>query len=108
MQRYNEFAKECKFVGKLATRDVGGGRTFSDLQELKAKINVSTRTLEVGTIISDEATNGPLIIKYQLKGTTKFALQTSELVEPLVYPLFFPYGECGWGANLSPDIRWNK
>ncbi len=108
LKRHNAFAQECSMVGKLVDRDVGSGMRFADLHELRAQINVSTRTLEVGTIISDEASGGPLIIKYQLKGSTKFALQTSNLVEPLVYPLFFPYGELGWGAELSKDFRWNK
>ena len=108
LKRNNLFAQECRLVGLTIDRDVGNDRSFKSLQELRAKINVSTRTLEVGTIISDEANGGPLQLTYQLKGETKNALATSNIVEPLVYPLFFPYGERGWGAELSPGILWNK
>ena len=108
LKRNNLFAQECRLVGLKIEREVGKDQTFQSLSELKAKINVSTRTLEVGTIISDEATGGPMRLSYRLKGDTKSVLSTSNLVEPLVYPLFFPYGERGWGAELSPGILWNK
>ena len=109
LKRINEFAQECSLVGRQIQRDVlGDGRSPAELKELKTKINVSTRTLEVGAIISDEASGGPLQLTYRLKGDIHYALSTSNLVEPLAYPLFFPYGERGWGANLSPGIRWNK
>ena len=54
LKRNNLFAQECRLVGLTIDRDVGNDRSFKSLQELRAKINVSTRTLEVGTIISDE------------------------------------------------------
>ena len=108
LKRNNLFARECRMVGLTIDRDVGNDRTFKGLQTLKAKINYSSRTLEVGSIISDEATGGPMQLTYRLKGETKCAMSTSSLVEPLVYPLFFPYSERGWGAELSPQIQWNK
>ena len=108
LKRNNLFAQECRLVGLSIERGVGNDRSFKSLQELRAKINVSTRTLEVGTIISDEANGGPMRLTYKLKGETKNALATSNIVEPLVYPLLFPYGERGWGAELSPGILWNK
>jgi hypothetical protein len=108
LKRNNLFAQECKFVGKAIEREVTEDKSFSSLREMKARINVDTRTLEVGSIISDEAMGGTLKVQYRLKGESHVALSTGNLVEPLVYPMFFPYGERGWGAELSPGIIWNK
>jgi len=108
LKRNNLFAQECRLVGLTIDRDMGNDRTFKGLQELRTKINFSSRTLEVGSIISDESRNGPMQLRYRLKGEPKCALSTSNLVEPLVYPLFFPFSERGWGAELSPGILWNK
>ena len=108
LQRNNLFAKECRLVGLTIDRDVGIDRTFRGLQELKTKINYSSRTLEVGSIISDEASCGPMQLTYRLKSEPKCAMSTSNLVEPLVYPLFSPYSKRGWGSELSRQIPWNK
>ena len=41
------------------------------------------------------------MIQYSFEGRTNKIKTTSKLLEPLCYPLFFPYGEHGWSSDLS-------
>lgn len=55
--------------------------------------------------MNDENT-GNLTISYKLDDTHSSTISgTSELVEPLCYPLLFPYGEVGWSQDKRKSIR---
>ena len=45
------------------------------------------------------------MIQFNIAGTTSRIPTTSNEIEPLCYPLLFPYGESGWSVNLSIDDK---
>jgi hypothetical protein len=55
--------------------------------------------------ITNENNNTNLSIKYRLDGKNSSTIPgTSHLIEPLCYPLLFPFGERGWGRDIRKDI----
>ena len=78
--------------------------------ELTLQTNLTTTSLEIATIISEEAGRPNRRIIFQLKGQERpnsISVQSSRM-EPLCYPLFFPYGESGWGSEIRKDIKFNN
>jgi len=66
-----------------------------------SKLNVATHRLEVGIMLNHDLRAG-VVYQYRTKdNATDFADASSNQVEPLCYPLLFPYGEFGWGAELK-------
>jgi len=72
-----------------------------------ASINEVTSFLDVAQITSDNV-SGNRIITFQRKGTrqTTSIDCTDSMWEPFIYPLFFFYGERGWGADIRQTLRY--
>jgi hypothetical protein len=51
--------------------------------------------------VSSDTLPGNYVIKYTINGRTRTIQSTTDLVEPLCYPLLFPYGERGWSIDLQ-------
>jgi hypothetical protein len=73
--------------------------------ELRATINVRTSVFDIAAITSD-ATTGERILTYKLKNCNKasYISHCSKYLEPLSYPLLFPYGENGWSIDIAKDV----
>ena len=70
-------------------------------------MNQQAQYLEVASITNSNAT-GNKIIRFQLKNkpnTTQINM-TSEILEPLCYPLLFTRGEDGWGDIYRKQIKF--
>ena len=66
-----------------------------------SSLSVQTHRLEVGILLNQDAGRG-VVYQYKTIGNkTDFADANSRQVEPLCYPLLFPNGELGWGAELK-------
>ena len=69
-------------------------------ENVVASIQNSNEGIGVAAVSSD-IQNGNYLIKYKIDGKTHEIKSTSNLVEPLCYPLLFPYGETGWSPHLT-------
>jgi len=80
---------------------------LGDTPNYIVNLNATTSHFDVAAISSMES-NGERILKIRRKGsqlTTNIHVTDSKL-EPLSYPLFFPYGENGWGENIRKSIKF--
>jgi hypothetical protein len=93
----NSLVQECEQIGEFATRSmVNEGH----VRELMVSINQKTSHFDIAAVTSLHCT-GNRILKYQLKGQAESSSipVTHELLEPLCYPIFFPWGSGGWGSD---------
>ena len=71
--------------------------------QYSSRINVTVQDHEIGVIRHQNQVDMPLY-SFSLGGDVQnrqgFIHSSSNQVEPLLYPLLFPYGELGWGSNL--------
>ena len=109
---YSEIAtdlyNELKLINHYVRDCIAIGNHVRD--ELTLQTNLTTTSLEIATIISEEAGRPNRRIIFQLKGQERpnsISVQSSRM-EPLCYPLFFPYGESGWGSEIRKDIKFNN
>ncbi len=72
-----------------------------------ARLNQQASYLEIAAITNSSST-GNKIIRFQLKNKpdTTHIQMTSELLEPLCYPLLFTRGEHGWGEVYRNTISF--
>jgi hypothetical protein len=106
LKEVNGLVNECEQIGIMAEAGVladGGAR------DLKLAINVQTSAFDIAAITSD-ATTGERVLTYKLKGADKAASVpiTHHLLEPLSYPLLFPYGESGWSADIRKTLGFTQ
>jgi hypothetical protein len=76
------------------------GEFGDDIEAIRALINAETNRFEVGVLISHD-NPGQLHYTFKLNGANFKIPQTSPYVEPVVYPLLFPFGEDGWHQGLA-------
>jgi hypothetical protein len=74
-------------------------------RHLIADINASITYFEVAQI-TDDAVSGNRILRIQLKDATSTSNihLTSGFLEPISYPLLFPYGEKGWSSDIKNTL----
>jgi hypothetical protein len=79
--------------------------SFQADAELRASINIQTNVFDIAAITSD-VTTGERILTYKLKHCAKARCipSTSTYLEPLSYPLLFPYGEDGWSIDIAKEF----
>jgi hypothetical protein len=65
------------------------------------RLNIAVNSNEVG-IAMNQSNLGPSEYTYRTRDNqfNRIDAQSDEM-ESLLYPLFFPYGERGWGCNLK-------
>jgi hypothetical protein len=93
----NSLVQECEQIGEFATRSmVNEGH----VRELMVSINQKTSHFDIAAVTSLHCP-GNRILKYQLKGQAESSSipVTHALLEPLCYPIFFPWGSGGWGSD---------
>ena len=75
-------------------------------QEATLTINLRTSAFDVATIISEESDRPNRVVVFKLKNerSLRSISMTSALVEPLSYPLFFPFGEDGWSTDIAKQV----
>jgi hypothetical protein len=73
--------------------------------KLASNICEKTHHLEIGAIVSD-ASDGNINFKYKLKDKLYNIPSTSMFVEPLIFPLLFPFGEPGWDVNINKSVSF--
>jgi hypothetical protein len=100
----NYFVQDCELVGSAIADHTVPASYHADIQ-LRADINIKTNVFDIAAITSD-ATTGERILTYKLKTCTKasYIPSTSGYLEPLSYPLLFPYGENGWSTDIAKEI----
>lgn len=93
----NCLIQECEQIGQFASRAI---TNEGQCRELMISLNQKTSHFDIASVTAIHST-GNRILKYQLKGesqTTNIPMNHS-LLEPLCYPLFFPWGCGGWGSD---------
>jgi hypothetical protein len=100
----NYFVQDCELVGSAIAHHSAPPSYSADIQ-LRANINIKTNVFDIAAITSD-ANTGERILTYKLKtcNKAKYIPSTSEFLEPLSYPLLFPYGENGWSTDIAKEI----
>jgi len=104
LQSINILAQEIEMIGTI-TKHGGTDREPNILVEL----NTATSHFDVAAISSNEFKgNRILTIKRKGSQSTNTIQITDSKMEPLSYPLLFPYGEDGWGENIRKSIKFPK
>lgn len=105
LKEVNELVNECEQIGIMAGNEI---LSEGDACTLKLSINVKTSSFDVAAITSDSIT-GERVLKYKLKGErcAKTIPSTHHLLEPLSYPLLFPYGESGWSTKNRQTLEYH-
>jgi hypothetical protein len=74
-----------------------------DAVTVNTRLNTLTHRMEVGIVLNQDQTK-PTIYQCRTAGNQNRTLTASSReIEPLVYPLLFPCGELGWGADLKAE-----
>ena len=99
MMQHNPLCQELEQIGRHVV-------TTTD-RNLLADINASMTYFEVAQITDDSPT-GNRCIRIKLRGSasTSTIQMTSGFLEPVSYPLFFPYGEKGWSADIKDSLTF--
>ena len=98
LKMINHYVRDCIAIGNQV-RD-----------ELTMQINLTTTSFEIASIISEEAGRPNRRIIFQLKNEDRpnsIGVHSGRM-EPLCYPLFFPYGEFGWSSELRKEIKFSS
>lgn len=99
----NVYCSELTRVKSIINQPFG---EFGDnIEAVRALINAETNRFEVGVLISHD-NPGHLHYTFKLNGTSFKVPMSSPYVEPVVYPLLFPFGEDGWHQGLAQDIPY--
>ncbi|KAJ1400064.1 hypothetical protein B484DRAFT_471263, partial [Ochromonadaceae sp. CCMP2298] len=101
----NYFVQDCELVGSTMGAAISATPSFQADAELRASINIQTNVFDIAAITSD-VTTGERILTYKLKHCAKARCipSTSTYLEPLSYPLLFPYGEDGWSIDIAKEF----
>jgi hypothetical protein len=100
----NKYVKDLQNANELQQNyDMG------NVKNIIATINKRNEGLEIAGVTPDNI-QGNTIIRFKLKGKSNSTdiKTTDKRVEPLCYPLFFPYGEDGWSIDMSNKIPFMK
>ncbi|KAJ1398675.1 hypothetical protein B484DRAFT_484083, partial [Ochromonadaceae sp. CCMP2298] len=103
----NYFVQDCELVGSTIG-DLAAPASYEADIELVASINIKTNVFDIAAITSD-TTTGERILTYKLKECAAACCipSTSAYLEPLSYPLLFPYGEDGWCTDISKEVKFS-
>jgi len=103
LKETNILVNEIEYIGKAISNE----NLLGDTPNLILNLNATTSHFDVAAISSTEF-DGNRILKIRRKGsqTTTNIQVTDSKLEPLSYPLFFPYGENGWGDNIRKSIKF--
>ena len=102
-----ELYNEQKRINYLVRECVAQGERVR--QEIVPTINLSTTQFDIASIVSEDANRPNRRIIYQLRNerTPSSIDLMSNIMEPLCYPLLFPYGEKGWGNENRKQYKFN-
>lgn len=104
LQSINPFATELSRIGTdIKTIGNNNNNNINEIINLKSSINTKTHLFEIGAVISDNSI-GNIIFRYKMKNCTHQISTNSEQVEPLCFPLLFPYGENGFSTKIQKEI----
>jgi hypothetical protein len=128
LKEVNPLIRDCEIIGRISSSlqdevdedDINDQETC---QNLISVINQRTSHFDIAAITSISRTGNRILI-YQLKDcprASKIPMYHS-LLEPLSYPIFFPWGYGGWGSEwkrihfstyllcrlLMPDFIYNE
>ena len=108
--RTNRFCKELNFIGNIVTSldTESDNNKFVKVYDVRTSLRNKVEYFDVAHIACDHATGEKILSVNLQNGRTGYVDMDSWKVEPLSYPLFFPYGECGWGTDDGKNIPYNK
>ena len=98
----NVLVNEIDYIG----REISNQISHQDTPNFIIDLNATTSHFDVASISSTDFA-GNRILKIRRKGSqlSSTIQVTDAKLEPLSYPLFFPYGEDGWGEKISKTIK---
>lgn len=104
LQHDNPFCSELRQTGDKIVRVQPDGQQVVELtQEMIASINNSNNFFEVAAFSADNARSN-VSFRYNLNGQIKTLNAYNPLVEPLVYPILFWYGERGYSQSMNKSV----
>ena len=101
MLRINRFAEEMADSRPIVNNEI----TQAELPHYLATVNAKHAGVEIAAVTSDTI-GGNRVIRYRLKGQNSWSAtirSTDPRIEPLCYPLLFPFGEDGWGKETNKN-----
>jgi hypothetical protein len=104
LKNINILVSEVEKIGNEISTNV---HLLGDTNNFILDLNATTSHFDVAAISSTES-SGNRVLKIRRKGnqiTSNIQLTDSKL-EPLSYPLLFPYGENGWGENIRKLLKF--
>ena len=103
LKEVNLLVQECEHIGHTLS-NIGQAQSVTTVV---AELNTRTSAFDVAAVTSDRTT-GDRTLTYKLKGNFKATtIPTSHhLLEPLSYPILFPFGEDGWGQHTNRDLNF--
>lgn len=97
-QQYNNTRRSILFNGNCMSQE--------NIQEFVVSVNKSTNFFDIGLLRMDAINER--VIRFVDKDSRSSTIPLySSLRHPLAYPLFFPWGELGWGKD-NGDIQHSK
>lgn len=105
LQQINILVNEIENIGLRSRQSEFNNNNHNMIVE----INARTSHFDVAAITSDDVTgNRTLTIRRKGSNQTSTISTTDSKLEPLSYPLLFPFGEDGWGDKIRKTIKFPK
>lgn len=108
LQSINVLVQDCCLISKLLNA------SNTNLRDIPLEINEKTSVFEIAAATSLQSA-GNRCISINLKardGQPQIYASTIQctcpFMEPLCYPLLFPYGEEGWGSELRGTVHFSN
>ncbi len=99
----NELVADLKSIDHIRRENIG----LSTAELVPRLKQANTKFLEVGCVIP-QSNSRSAQYKYKLKGKSTTIENDSNKMEPLVYPLLFPFGEPGWGTVVRKQVKFMR
>jgi len=105
LQEKNTLVQEIESIGLFSrSQEININR-----HNMFVELNARTSHFDVAAITSDDIRgNRTLTITRKGSNQTSTIATTDNKLEPLSYPLLFPYGEDGWGESIRKSIKFPK
>jgi hypothetical protein len=102
----NKYVKDLSNVSELLNRN---NENANNVKNVIATINHRNEGIEIAGVTPDNV-QGNTIIRFKMKGNNNNTdIKTTDgRVEPLCYPLLFPYGENGWSIGMTNKVPFMK
>ena len=112
MQEHNNLCRQYAAIGAMAQWQIADLESRSELfspenlNDLIPQLSRATVEFDVSSIMIDRST-GNHVLRVCLKGShgSSSIASTSEIFEPIGYPMLFPHGENGWGKDFCSGQR---